>query len=24
MAKGMFGPYREQLAAAGRADLLNA
>jgi hypothetical protein len=24
MAKGMFGPYREQLEAAGRADLLGA
>jgi hypothetical protein len=24
LAKGMFGPYREQLEAAGRADLLNA
>jgi hypothetical protein len=24
LAKGMFGPYREQLAAAGRMDLLSA
>ncbi len=24
MAKGMFGPYREQLQAAGRRDLLDA